>query len=176
MVVQTNWTIYEYWVRKRRKVWDTMHANGLSSWLHFPFLRGFWSQGWRNQSRVQKLERIPNKMGHTHFPLFKILSSPSPHEFLHSQLVSIHLPLLRKAIGRTALNSKRRTRKSAISVNWECVIFTYWCTLQASHISIARRRLRLDFSAILVASSEGNDNPSFLHTVCRTVRAQSSWI
>ena len=46
-------------------------------------------------------------------------------------------------------------------------IHTYCCTLQASHMRMARRRLPRLFSAMRWASSVGRFRPSFLHTVCR---------
>ncbi len=52
---------------------------------------------------------------------------------------------------------------------WYFVI-THCCTLQASHIKRALRRLRPDFSLICLASSGGRSRPSFLHTDVRTLQ------
>lgn len=52
------------------------------------------------------------------------------------------------------------------------VIFvtTYCCTLQASHIKRALRRLRPDFSEMCLASSGGRSRPSFLQIDVRTLQ------
>lgn len=50
-----------------------------------------------------------------------------------------------------------------------CFVITYCCTLQASHIKRALRRLRPDFSEICLASSGGRSRPSFLQTDVRTL-------
>lgn len=47
---------------------------------------------------------------------------------------------------------------------------TYCCTLQASHIKSALRRLRPDFSLICLASSGGKFRPSFLQTEVKTLQ------
>ena len=50
------------------------------------------------------------------------------------------------------------------------ILFTYCWTLQASQSNKAFRRFLSDFSAILFASSGGNDNDSLRHTCCKTVQ------
>lgn len=57
--------------------------------------------------------------------------------------------------------SKKKNRRATICV-------THCCTLQASHIRSALRRLRPDLSLIRLANSGGRRRPSFLHTDVRT--------